>query len=762
MKLFLSIVGLAATSVLSHSWIDCIDHDKSVVYDNSNRWVFSGSRGHGVCEGYARNYPGRGTSSINTFYTYRIDHKDVARGHPVCQFDRDGAYNSWRKMIHAKPGDKLYFAYFPNGHISKDKWARPTQYGIYWSGQPNTDLQSTTQLGSSNLVNGQLQNFDDGNCGESYEDGDFRGGSIPSGRAGDGKPCVGSFTIPTNAQSGTYSFVWFWTFYKTDDEHVVVNGYYGAAYSSCFDVVVEGSAERRPETSAPVEDTPSPVEETSAPETPSPVEETSAPVPETSAPETSSPETPSPVEETSAPVPETSTPETSAPVPETPSGPKPIGEPVPEEPSTPTIVPLDPTPTPSSVSCRLVERSSPEPTPQNEQTLVEVPTPVITPVAPAPESIDSIAVDSIADVSVPESIDSISESSVESESVEDVPAVTPVVESEDVPEVTPTDRRPVSDSIEASVTVTSVGGTGSYGRVSRMDPGVFGQSCPSTQCVQVDQPISGSLAPFNEEISVAFRGPMTIHNIGVYEPSSSGWESVSSYNQETGSSSNLVFMNNKGNGKDSGIWTTCGGNSASFASADGSSAASSPQQFNGRLHGSTEVHIMSGSACTGNTCGFHRPTGYHGWTGSNGGKKIFIVRAVMPNDHGDNMPAIWMLNAQVVRTAQYGCNCRGMGDSGQWKGGCGEFDVAEVLSGNKSKLTSTIYSFKGSRGAGEYADRPTNKAATFVVVFDTANGGIIKVLMLGENDVDFSQGISSSRVSSWLSTATGTAVDFNI
>lgn len=29
---------------------------------------------------------------------------------------------------------------------------------------------------------------------------------------------------------------------------------------------------------------------------------------------------------------------------------------------------------------------------------------------------------------------------------------------------------------------------------------------------------------------------------------------------------------------------------------------------------------------------------------------------------------------QVVRTAQYGCNCRGMGGNG----GCGEFDIVEA------------------------------------------------------------------------------------
>ena len=133
----------------------------------------------------------------------------------------------------ALPGDTIYFAYLPNGHISKDQQARSTTYSVYWSSDPAAQLASTTDLTVGNLVNGALQNFDDGNCGESFEDGNYLGG-----RAGDGKPCIGSFTIPTDASVGVHQFVWFWTFYDTDSANVIVDGYYGAAYTTCFDVKV--------------------------------------------------------------------------------------------------------------------------------------------------------------------------------------------------------------------------------------------------------------------------------------------------------------------------------------------------------------------------------------------------------------------------------------------------------------------------------------------------------------------------------------------
>lgn len=62
---------------------------------------------------------------------------------------------------------------------------------------------------------------------------------------------------------------------------------------------------------------------------------------------------------------------------------------------------------------------------------------------------------------------------------------------------------------------------------------------------------------------------------------------------------------------------------------------------------------------------------------------------------------------QVLRTAQYGCNCRGMGGNG----GCGEFDIVEAVIGNEYEdmLFTTVYDFKGtgSPGTDKYFRRPT-------------------------------------------------------
>ena len=123
----------------------------------------------------------------------------------------------------------------------------------------------------------------------------------------------------------------------------------------------------------------------------------------------------------------------------------------------------------------------------------------------------------------------------------------------------------------------------------------------------------------------------------------------------------------------------------------------------------------------------------------------------MHNDGAKDIPTIWILSANIVRTAQYGCNCRGMGTGGRWKGGCGELDVLEVLWTNLNKVTSTVYSFKGAIGVGEYADRVVSYNIVYVTIFDNSrNGGTVKILATV---------ITDSLVQSWVDTE-GVTVDF--
>ncbi len=178
---------------------------------------------------------------------------------------------------------------------------------------------------------------------------------------------------------------------------------------------------------------------------------------------------------------------------------------------------------------------------------------------------------------------------------------------------------------------------------------------------QVPQVTAGEMAPFHEEQTLVFRGPLKLSYVYVYEPSDhtgrTPWVRTSFWNPRR--SRNMTWMNNKGGGA-SGTFSLCGGNSQSFASRDGKDSAIKPTHFGGDLADGVEVNALSGQPCKKyGACGFVRGVSMHGWRGNARGQKMFVIKARMPLSKGANVPAIWMLNAQVVRSAQYGCNCRG-------------------------------------------------------------------------------------------------------
>ncbi|RPD57449.1 hypothetical protein L226DRAFT_490738 [Lentinus tigrinus ALCF2SS1-7] len=269
---------------------------------------------------------------------------------------------------------------------------------------------------------------------------------------------------------------------------------------------------------------------------------------------------------------------------------------------------------------------------------------------------------------------------------------------------------------------TKVGSTGSYDQVTNILPGTFPTCDVSPFCVTETKEISGNLAPFDDEMTIAFRGPMTVYNIAVYQPtnsSSASWKQVSSWaaNEKP---TNLVFMNNDG-GDVSGEWSICAGASQSYANGDWNAAAASPnaEVASGNLPEGQEINIMTAQTCKDSACdGFSRGTANHGWSGS----KFFVLTFDMPSSSdASKVPAIWALNAQIVRAAQYGCNCRGTGAKG-----CGELDILETIAGSDiNQAISEIYSPKGATGSGaSFFARPTSGKVTYGVIFDVDTDSI--------------------------------------
>ncbi|TMW59984.1 hypothetical protein Poli38472_000026 [Pythium oligandrum] len=229
----------------AHSWIECIDTDRTVVYDNARNFIYGGSAAAGACQGYPYNYLGRREGVVDSQLLVKILKDDYNKPLThVCK-PEPPSYNGqgYGKRVAVHPGEIMYFAYMPNGHVAVDQAARGTLYGIYWTGRPDSRLTLTSDLTDDRLVDYQRYDFDDGNCGQTYSSRKLR---IPSGRAGDSFPCVGQFSIPEGIPPGIYSFVWMWKFWdEANDKREVetVGGKYGgAAYSSCFDVEVLDSS----------------------------------------------------------------------------------------------------------------------------------------------------------------------------------------------------------------------------------------------------------------------------------------------------------------------------------------------------------------------------------------------------------------------------------------------------------------------------------------------------------------------------------------
>lgn len=311
-------------------------------------------------------------------------------------------------------------------------------------------------------------------------------------------------------------------------------------------------------------------------------------------------------------------------------------------------------------------------------------------------------------------------------------------------------------------TITNIGGSGSYDEVVGMPCGSGGVS----SCIKRPKFVDSCLAPFDEEQSMRFRGPMNLRNFAVYYPTGGSWERVSNFKQG-GGEHNVRFTQNLGrshdgrnvneevcfpgnNFLDANDDFLCHGFNITYASYDGRCARRNPEGFSGYLDDGVEVAALQASECYGSDCGFHRGRGLHGWAGAQGGAKIFVSKVNLPHGGQNDAPAIWAMHASTVRTSNYHvsqCNCRGVG----YNGGCGEVDIAEVVSEKYEPMEvgTTVYSYKGAIGdAGSYRfERPVDKDAIYATIYNAE--GYIQIVEL--DWFDFGGSISNDQVAEWNS-----------
>lgn len=230
-----------------------------------------------------------------------------------------------------------------------------------------------------------------------------------------------------------------------------------------------------------------------------------------------------------------------------------------------------------------------------------------------------------------------------------------------------------------------------------------------------------------------------------------------------GSADGLVFLNSMGGTAGSGTWSSCFGNSLSYCASNGVDGAASATALDDvTIDSNVEFMIFSDTSCDDDSdsdCGYYRSDipAYHGFSGA---EKIFVFEFLMPEATDDSstnndMPAIWMLNAKIPRTLQYGdssCSC--------WSTGCGEFDLFEILSSGSDKLICHLHDGQGNDGTStggggtsNYFDRPYDSTMKAAVIFYDGEASIVVL----DDDTSFDSSLSSSTISSWLSTS-GTSV----
>lgn len=271
----------------------------------------------------------------------------------------------------------------------------------------------------------------------------------------------------------------------------------------------------------------------------------------------------------------------------------------------------------------------------------------------------------------------------------------------------------------------------------------------------------GSNSPLDEELSVHFRGPLSLKLFGYYlasDSSSGSWSRYAYYNASEQTADNVTFLNNAGTA------STCLGKALSYSLKNGTgySSLSNILESDNLVESNEEYAIYSNLSCPSsgfsNACGVYR-TGIPAYHGFGGTTKLFLFEFTMPDTEVTNtsttyynMPAIWFLNAKIARTSQYAtsssCSC--------WNSGCGELDAFEVV--NKTypyQLASTIHDYQGTdnvnlgMAASAYFTRNTGSVMKGGVRFGT--DGTISIFLL--DDLSLNSSIDASTVSKWISNA---------
>ncbi|MDC6271653.1 PGA52 family protein [Acetobacter pasteurianus] len=308
------------------------------------------------------------------------------------------------------------------------------------------------------------------------------------------------------------------------------------------------------------------------------------------------------------------------------------------------------------------------------------------------------------------------------------------------------------------------GYSGAYTPVAKLSD-IYSDSC-SCELSSTEVTFSGANTPLNEEVSVHFRGPLILSKFASYvsadyvygDDSSGNWTRLSYYDADSGTSDNVTFLTKAGKN------SSCLGVGLTYADSNGTGAADSSTVLakDTLINSNDEYVIFSNISCgdsgSDGDCGVYRSDipAYHGFYGTT---KMFLFEFQMPNEthtsseiSNYNMPAIWLLNAQIPRTSQYSnnvnCSC--------WRSGCGEFDIFEVMNTTEYlNLYSTVHDYQGTDdiesglAISSYIQRDLTGTMIGGVSFDSKGDATVWV----SNSTSFDETLDAAKVNSWAKEA---------
>ncbi|KAK3396575.1 putative TOS1-like glycosyl hydrolase-domain-containing protein [Sordaria brevicollis] len=300
-------------------------------------------------------------------------------------------------------------------------------------------------------------------------------------------------------------------------------------------------------------------------------------------------------------------------------------------------------------------------------------------------------------------------------------------------------------------------GSGTYEAISFMDN-------DSGRCDKTTRAFSGELAPFNEPVSLHFHGPLHLKQVAFYQPNGDGsYGRKGFYHAQSQTAEGITFMGNFGGGG-SGVFTNAFGNSLSFVNSRGDGGASGPTILaDTTVSDSADFSIFTDQSCSDGSCGYIRP-GASSRKGFPGPNRMFLFEFSMPHsppktpdgkDTADK-PAIWLLNARIPYTQQYGkCNC--------WDYGCGEFDIFEVVNSRDEKALSTFHLNPLGFGDPNWFKRPSDGPIKVAMFMDGSDGGRVSVKVLGRSDgARFGGNLSVGEVNEIKKRSGGLVSDYQI